>query len=233
MRNHKKNFDGFTPTPTLALFRFWKTYFLSINMFFERCFLVKYHGETKKQRQSWCRGFTVIEMIVSIGLFTIVLFISSSAFLVVLNADRKSRVTRIATDNLSLSLEDMSRRIKTGTTYNCGGGITGVANCVLPGQNSIAFTEQDGVTRTTYRYVSAGKFIERVRGLSVLRVTAPEIEINNLRFVVGGTAVGPSLGGTDVAQPYVIILIDGETKIGAITSSFKIQAMVTQRAYDI
>ena len=39
-------------------------------------------------------GFTLVEMIVSIGLFTIALFIASSAFLAVLNADRKSRATQ-------------------------------------------------------------------------------------------------------------------------------------------
>ena len=57
---------------------------------------------------------------------------------------------------------------------------------------------------------------------------APEIEINNLRFVVGGTA-----GTPDTFQPYVIILVDGKTNTGAITSNFKIQTMVTQREYDI
>ncbi len=178
------------------------------------------------------KGFTLVEMIVSIGLFTIVLFIASSAFLSVLNADRKSRATRIATDNLNLALEDMSRRIKTGTAYRCDGGL-GVRNCSAPGENSVAFTEQDGETRTIYRYNAAEKSIERDINGVFIRVTAPEIEISNLRFVVGGTAPGPSVpGGTDVAQPYVVILIDGKT-IGVINSSFKIQTMVTQRAYDI
>ncbi len=181
------------------------------------------------------RGFTLVEMIVSIGLFTVVMFISSSAFLTVLSADRKSRATRIAIDNLNLSLEDMSRRIKTGTTYNCSGG-TGVNDaCSIPA--TIAFTEQDGCTRTTYRLT--GQVIDRAKSsvsplppgcttmtaIGPTQATAPEIEINNLRFIVGGTA-------SDSIQPYVIILVDGKTK-GAVTSSFKIQTMVTQREYDI
>lgn len=175
------------------------------------------------------KGFTLLEMIVSIGLFTVILFISSSAFLAVLNADRKSRATRTAMDNLNLSLEDMSRRVKTGTTYNCGGG-AGVADCVAPGLNSIAFTEQDGTTRTIYRLQTDAfgkKFIERERSGVVLRATAPEIDISNLAFVVGGTTVG------DIVQPYVIILVNGTVSGGSVSSSFKIQTMVTQRAYDI
>ncbi len=231
---HKKNLGGFTPTPTWVSLQ---GFFKSIVVQTVRRKNMKRNisnSSAVKTRPMLVSGFTMVEMIVSIGLFTIVLFIASSAFLTVLNADRKSRATRIATDNLNLSLEDMSRRIKTGTTYNCGVGSV-VPDCVSPGRDSIAFTDQDG-TRTTYRLktdISGKKFIERLRGISVLRVTAPEIEIINLQFVVGGTAVGPSLGGNDVEQPYVIILVEGKTNIGTITSNFKIQTMVTQRAYDI
>ncbi len=175
-------------------------------------------------------GFTLVEMIVSIGLFTVVLFVSSSAFLSVLNADRKSRATRIAMDNLNLSLEDMSRSIKTGYRYDCG--LSGApTDCgVAAAASQFNFYGQDGAPVT---YTRVGTGITRQTGSGQpLIVTAPEIEITNLQFVVGGTAVGPSLGGTNVAQPYVVILVNGKTK-GTVISSFKIQTMVTQRAYDI
>lgn len=173
------------------------------------------------------KGFTLVEMIVSIGLFTIVLFISSSAFLAVLNVDRKSRSTRIAMDSLNISLEDMTRRIKTGTTYYCGGTIlsTGTTDC-SSGGTSIAFTEQDGVTRTAYRL--DGTTIKRQVGSggTELSVVAPEITINRLLFIVGGSA------STDSLQPYVTILIDGTTT-GKISSHFSMQTTVTGRAYGI
>lgn len=175
------------------------------------------------------RGFTLVEMIVAIGLFTTVLFIASSAFLAVLNADRKSRATRIAMDNLNLALEDMSRRIKTGTSYYCNGttAISGTSDCSSPGESSIAFTEQDGVTRTVYRL--EGGAIKRTVGVSgtELPVTAPEITISNLKFIVNGSSSG------DTTQPYAAILIEGDTRAGQITSGFKIQTTVTQRTYDI
>lgn len=172
------------------------------------------------------RGFTLVEMIVSIGLFMVVLFISSSAFLAVLNVDRKSRSTRIAMDSLNISLEDMVRRIKTGTTYNCGGTIlsTGTADC-SSGGTSIAFTDQEG-KRTAYRL--DGTTIKRQVGSggTELSVVAPEITISKLLFIVGGSAVLDSL------QPYVTILIDGTTT-GKVSSHFKMQTTVTSRAYDI
>ncbi|MBI3634050.1 MAG: prepilin-type N-terminal cleavage/methylation domain-containing protein [Candidatus Yonathbacteria bacterium] len=172
-------------------------------------------------------GFTLVEMIVSIGLFTIVLFISSNAFLAVLNADRKSRSTRIAMDSLNISLEDMARRIKTGTSYYCGGttSSTGTMDC-SSGGTSIAFTEQDGITRTAYRL--DGTTIKRQVGNTgvELPVVASEIIINKLIFIVRGSDANDSI------QPYVTILIDGATT-GKVTSSFNVQTTVTQRSYDI
>ncbi len=193
------------------------------------------------------KGFTLVEMIVSIGLFTIVLFIASSAFLAVLNADRKSRATRIAIDNLNLSLEDMSRRIKTGTTYNCGGG-AGVADC--SSGEVLAITDQDnqrviykrgiGTTPITTGFGGSGcgaTFSSSTQGCLIrdkagtaLLVTGKDIHIQNLRFVVNGTA---PLSSSDVVQPYVVVLVDGLTTAGKITSTFKLQTTITQRMYDI
>lgn len=177
------------------------------------------------------KGFTLVEMIVAIGLFTIVLFIASSAFLSVLDTDRKSRATRIAMDNLNLSLEDMARRIKTGTSYYCNGTVSdiGASDC-SSGGSSIAFTEQDGSTRTAYR-LDAGA-IKRTRGVGAeLSVTAPEITISNLKFIVSGSTIWDPLG-RDTTQPYVTILVEGTTA-GKVTTGFTIQTTVSQRAYDI
>lgn len=158
-------------------------------------------------------------MIVSLGLFTIIMFIATSAFLSIVNTDRKARAVRIAVDNLNIALEDMSRRIKTGSTYSCGGG-AGTNDCPA-GLGSFAFTEQDGSTRTIY-----------TRGSNaVLRngtqVTSSEITITNLRFIVSGSNPSP-----DTKQPMVTIVIDGSLGSGTASSTFKIQTTVTQRAYD-
>lgn len=206
----------------------------------------------KNKRLTMKKGFTLVEMIVAIGLFTITLFISSTAFLTVLDADRKSRATRIAMDNLNLSLEDMSRRIKTGNTYNCGGG-NGTADCpVVSSRDVLAFTDQSG-ERIVYKrgvgaspvtagnglsgcgspsYTSSQGCIVRDKSGTALRVTGSEIDITDLHFVVSGSTVWTPGGGGDTSQPYVVILVGGTT-LGKITTGFKMQTMVTQRAYDI
>ena len=185
------------------------------------------------------RGFTLIEMIVSLGLFTIVLFITTSAFLAIVNADRKSRATRVATDNLNLALENMSRKIKTGYTYNCGGG-SGANDCVVP-QSIFEFTDQSG-SRVSYKRaqgtaecgsgygVNQGCILRLDAGVPVLS-TSPEIDITSLKFLVSGSALWP-----DTKQPAVVIAIEGAIGVNAGNpsgkSSFKIQTILTQRIYD-
>ncbi|MEK7460540.1 MAG: type II secretion system protein [Patescibacteria group bacterium] len=180
-----------------------------------------------KRRETHKNGFTLVEMIVSLGLFTIVLFAISSAFLTMVSADRKSRATRITLDNLNLALEDMSRRIKTGYAYDCGA--VGVPTDCATGNTTLKFKDQFGID-TTYKLTPDLQGIERTQGVSsAIRMTAPEIKIDNLKFIVKGTA---KTGTGDAIQPYVTILIKGTTNVGLTSSVFNMETTVTQRKYD-
>lgn len=182
-------------------------------------------------------GFTLIEMVVSLGLFTIIMFIATSAFLSIVNTDRKSRAVRIAADNLNLALEDMSRRIKTGSTYYCGDSATGTFDC--PGGvplGSFSFNDQNTPSkRVVYKWgqgASCGTGYSGTQGCILrdgLLVTSPEINITSLKFLVSGSN---NLTSGDKKQPMVVIVIDGSLGTGTAISAFKIQTTITQRAYD-
>ena len=172
-------------------------------------------------RHSARRGFTLVEMIVSLGLFTIIMFIATSAFLTVVNADRKARSVRVAIDNLNIALEDMSRRIKTGSTYYCGATDTGGTGDCLAG-NTMFFTSQTGVRM---KYTLSGNALFR----DTNPVTSPEINITGLNFVVSGSAPRST---PDAVQPMVVIVIDGTLGVGDTAAGFKIQTTITERAYD-
>lgn len=188
------------------------------------------------------RGFSLVEMIVSLGIFTIILFIATSSFLAIVNADRKSRAVRIAMDNLNLALEDMSRSIKTGKQYGCGGSSV-LTDCPSPGGSGLSFYRQDGNFVTYKRATSVdcgvlygatqGCILKEVQGGGFMLATSPEIDIKDLRFIVSGSALGASSGGTDTEQPIVVIVIDGEIDVNTQSkTTFKIQTAVTQREYD-
>src|SRR3989344_8160265 len=75
----------------------------------------------KSERNGFCeqrRGFTLVELIVSMALFTVVVFITTSAFLTLATLSKKASTTRIAMDNLSVAIESMARNIRTGYTYH-------------------------------------------------------------------------------------------------------------------
>lgn len=205
-----------------------------------------------RKKSSSTRGFTLVESLVAVGLFTIVTTISSSAFLAMVNADRVSRSQRIATDNLSLALEDISRRIKTGAVYGCdpvnnGGAVNSTRDCAA-GAESFAFTEQDRVTRTIYKRgigqgdpnsipAGCGSLSYSIPGQGcILRfsrgvwipITSHEIDVKKLTFVVDGS------NSTDLIQPHVTILIEGFIQASpTVNTQFKMQTMATQRELDI
>lgn len=200
------------------------------------------------------KGFTLIEMIVSLGLFTIVMFVATSAFLSIVNADRKSRATRVAIDNLNLALEDMSRKIKTGTAYSCDGG----SDCVAG--SAFSFVDQTLAAATYKRgagssaivggiaasgcgdalYVGKGCLLRADSTGAFSVATSPEIDLTGLKFIVSGslpcgaTATCAASGTTDAKQPGVIVLASGSLPaMGASpATSFKIQTTIVQRAYD-
>ncbi len=64
-------------------------------------------------------GFTLIESMVSIAIFSIIMVIGVSALLSVSSANKKSRNLRTVIDNLNYVMEDMSRNFKLGSSYHC------------------------------------------------------------------------------------------------------------------
>lgn len=198
----------------------------NIQIFAKRKFIVNGHTSMGTGPN---RGFTLVEMMVSLGLFTIVMFIATSSFLSIVNSDRKARSVRIAADNLNIALEDMSRRIKTGTEYYCGPGgeaLGLVKDCAVgTSSDTVFFTGQDG-KRVKYSPDSVGGILRSVGIDAPILVTSTEINITDLKFFVTGSS------SADTKQPIVVIVIKGSLGAGTAMSSFKIQTTVTQRQYD-
>lgn len=64
-------------------------------------------------------GFTLIEMIVSLAIFTIVAVVAVGAFLKVIDANKKSQSLKTATNNINFALESMTREMRVGSVYTC------------------------------------------------------------------------------------------------------------------
>jgi type II secretory pathway pseudopilin PulG len=69
-------------------------------------------------------GFSVIEMIVAIGLFAMVVVVALTSVLALVNANEKTRTARSALDNLGFTVEEMARALRFGQNYYCEAGST-------------------------------------------------------------------------------------------------------------
>ena len=67
------------------------------------------------------KSFTVIEMLVSLTIFSIVTTIAVGAFIVVLKGQRNALATQAVQDNASVLIESIAREMRTGTEFKIPG----------------------------------------------------------------------------------------------------------------
>lgn len=65
------------------------------------------------------KGFTIIEMIVSLAVFAFVITIAIGALLMLVNTNNQLQGEQSVMTNLSFALDSMTREIRTGTFYYC------------------------------------------------------------------------------------------------------------------
>ena len=177
------------------------------------------------------KGFTLVEMIVAIGLFTIVMMVATGAIFSIVNANRNAQTINAVITNLDFSLESMLREMRTGYNYSCGstvGGTPPAPKDCTAGGTEIAFVNAQG-QQVGYAFSGAGGNGSITRTLGTgpsagipIAETAPEVNITRLEFYVSGTVTG--------RQPSVLVQIIGTAGSGKSKTSFDIQTYVSQRA---
>lgn len=181
------------------------------------------------------RGFTLVELLVSIAIFSLVMMIAVGSLLTMTEASRKAQALKSVMNNLNFAVESMSRMIRVGTTYHCGVvGSIGVAQDCTSGSSYIALEQSDGdldslADQVIFRLLEGR--IERSTdgGASFVPITADEVVIEDLKFYVVGSAPGP-----DTVQPKVVMTVRGYASISERTrTDFDLQTTITQRLPDI
>ncbi|MFA6519203.1 MAG: prepilin-type N-terminal cleavage/methylation domain-containing protein [Candidatus Paceibacterota bacterium] len=164
-------------------------------------------------------GYTLIELIIATGLFSLIMLLASGAYLMMIGLQRQAQGIATGIDNLSFAIETMTRDIRTGTAYTCPGG---TSNCTIDGSGiGFSFTDSDG-SPVTYA-LSSNSITQNGNAL-----TDPSVDITALTFYVSGTSK------SDNAQPHVTITISGKVLYGQGKSeTFHIETGATMRGSDL
>ena len=125
------------------------------------------------------RGFTLVEMLVSLMLFSVVVVVALGALLKIINSNKKAQTIQAAISNVSFALDTMSRELRVASTYDCVNGyyITSTpltetpCSGYSPGNSGIAFYSSKGDTSGN-RYIYAYRFIQQSGGDYTLEKSA-------------------------------------------------------------
>ena len=200
----------------------------------------------KKQpiKKNRCRGFSLIELLVSISIFTIVLTIAVGALLVLIDANARAQSMQQVMTELSFAIDSISREVRTGrgiycsnsepspslsddTTNDCNGA---VYLSVVEGGESL--TAGQSTNRITFHYDSANEQIRRrISDNSWYPLTADDVHITDMFFYVSDSTTGQF---NDEVQVNVTIYIEGYVGEKATTdSSFALQTTISRRVMDL
>src|SRR3989344_6069238 len=165
------------------------------------------------------RGYTLIELIIAVGLFALVMTLASGAYLVMIGISRQTQAIATGIDNLSFALETMTRTIRTGTEYTCPGG---TSNCTT----TTFSVRNESFVVTSYR-LSGGAITQTQNGAEV-PLTDPLVTVSSLLFYASGTTRG------DDFQPRVTMIVSGTVSSEpGKTTPFTVETSATMRGSDI
>jgi len=134
------------------------------------------------------KAFTMVEMIVALGLFIVVLTIATGSLIKGLRMQKEIGNLVSVNSNISQTLEQMGREIRTGRDFSS------------PSPSSLKFIN---AYHKAVTYQLNGKFIERKEDDEKFSpITAENVLVNNLKFILKGENPGDGL------PPRITIIIN-------------------------
>ena len=180
-------------------------------------------------------GFTLVELMVSLAIFSIVITISIGTLLVMIDVNAKAQALYSSTTNLSFALDSIAREVRTSYAYNCqttfeNDGIPNqgaTQNCSTGGGQLLAFIRESDNEQSGYR--KSGSSLERYQDGSWIPITSEQdVIIEVFDVTVQHAGVG------DGEQPTVDIFIQGKVNNGLdVDTDFSIQTHIVSRQLDI
>ncbi len=169
------------------------------------------------------RGFSLVELMVAVGLFATVMTLATGAYLLMISVNRETQAVTTGINNLSYAVEFMSRNIMTGRTYRCGGATSGSSN---------TFSFKDAAGQDVGYQLSGGAIQESINNGTWATITEPGVVVDGLTF----TCEGGGSRSQDAIQANVRINAYGHVIAGSGSGKqrdFALQTLVTMRNPDL
>ncbi|MBI5732488.1 hypothetical protein HY967_00825 [Candidatus Jorgensenbacteria bacterium] len=142
------------------------------------------------------RGFTVVELVVAIGVFTVATGLIAGAFIQALRSQQMTNSLMVLNSNMSLVLEQIAREMRTGYNFSLnsvnGSGCTQdfirkppYPNITIPRFDSITFIRPrgNGTSTVTYTWNNTTHSIDRSEsGEPFEPLTASNVFVDELCF---------------------------------------------------
>ena len=188
------------------------------------------------------KGFTLIEVLVSVSIFAMVMLIATGSVFSIVAANKKTHAIKSVMTNLNFALESMMREIRLGSRYACGQSIpldtaadcqSGASVFRFKANRDVGNSDAPGAYNTDDIYdqieysILNGQIIKKVydaSGNTNFAITAAEVHVTSLMFYVTGAMT--------VGQPKVVITVQGYSGSNDTQSQFDIETTVSQRAID-
>ena len=186
------------------------------------------------QQHKHKRGFSLVELMVSLSIFAIVMIISVGTLLILIDANERAQIEYTAMTNLTFALDSMTREIRTGYDHYCRKNDdlnepptpleTGPLDCTGSNYDTeIAFNRGRDNIRVGYR-LHNGEIQQRVGDEPWLSLTSPNLVVTRLDLQSIGSIPG------DTEQPTSILYVEGYINNTEDTDTdFKLQTRITQR----
>ncbi len=198
------------------------------------------------------KGFTLIELMVSLTIFSMVMVVSIGTLLTLIDVNAKAQALYTASSNLAFALDSMTRELRTGYHYYCD---ESASHSNLPEDNSsddnptrdcddpdnpgvfIAFTREKDKRRVGYRLNgdSIEVRIEEQNGALVqgwTPITADNVVVTSLDIIVWNSDT--FFADNDTDQPSVDLRIKAYVNNGLETNTdFNIQTRIVARRLDL
>jgi prepilin-type N-terminal cleavage/methylation domain-containing protein len=161
------------------------------------------------------KGFTLIETLVTVALFSALAGIVGGTFLTMLNLQRRAFNVQQVQENASFILESMAKEIRVGQISS---GDTG--SCTSTPDSVLSMINQDGET-VVYTLVD-GVIHKNTNGTDSI-VSSNAVVFDQLGFCIDGQPAG------DMKQPRVTILASLHSTQSSQQATLHVQTTVSQR----